>query len=88
MLRSKTRTKGRKYPRRTKWIPQRDEAFARADRTCEISGEPLGRWVEEQLYPPREAYVCGFELRTRSDTDDSFRASSGGMCGVLRARVL
>lgn len=56
MLRSKDRTKGRKYSRGGKWIERRDEAFARADRTCEISKEPLGRWIPERTYPPREAF--------------------------------
>lgn len=41
MLRIKTRTEGRKYPRRAHWIQQRDKAFARAGEKCEISGDPL-----------------------------------------------
>jgi hypothetical protein len=56
MLKNKERTKGRKYPRRIKWIPQRDEAFERAGKVCEISGDPLGRQVPERFYPPRETY--------------------------------
>jgi hypothetical protein len=41
MLRSKSRTQGRKYPRRKYWIQRRDKVFERADRTCEISGDDL-----------------------------------------------
>jgi hypothetical protein len=41
MLKSKKRISGRKYPRGKLWIKRRDEAFARADITCEISGELL-----------------------------------------------
>jgi hypothetical protein len=37
---------GRKYPRRSLWIQRRNEAFARADGFCEVSGEILGFWVE------------------------------------------
>lgn len=46
MLRSKKRTQGRKYPRRGRWIQQRDVAFARAGEKCEISGDDLGFWEE------------------------------------------
>jgi hypothetical protein len=42
MLKSKTRTQGRKYPRRKHWIEQRDKVFARAGKVCEISGDALG----------------------------------------------
>lgn len=38
------RTQGRKYPRRSKWIERRDEAFKRAGVTCEVSGEALGKF--------------------------------------------
>lgn len=41
MLRSKTRTQGRKYPRHAYWIQQRNKIFERAGGICEISGDDL-----------------------------------------------
>src|SRR6267142_6097876 len=40
---------GRKYPRRKLWIERRDAAFARADVTCEVTGEDLQiSYIDEQ----------------------------------------
>jgi hypothetical protein len=50
------RTLGRKYPRRLKWVPERDAAFARAGRVCEVSGEPLGREIPARFFPARSCF--------------------------------
>lgn len=39
-MKSKKRS-GRKYPRGKTWIERRDEAFARANHTCEVTGASL-----------------------------------------------
>jgi hypothetical protein len=41
MLKTKQRTKGRKYPRRAYWIEQSNRAYERAGNVCEVSKEPL-----------------------------------------------
>jgi hypothetical protein len=37
---------GRWYPRRAYWIEQRNLAFERAGKICEVSGDPLGVEIE------------------------------------------
>ncbi len=54
MLKSKTRTKGRKYPRGQTWIERRNLAFERAGDTCEVSKEPLGFYKPVQDSDPPE----------------------------------
>lgn len=40
-MKSRPRTRGRKYPRRAAWIAVRDKIFARAGERCEITGASL-----------------------------------------------
>lgn len=62
MLRSKTRTQGRKYPRRAHWIERRNACFARAGEKCEISGDALRVKIEDAPPAPTQSVIGNLPL--------------------------